>query len=26
MGIPFTDLAEAITVRGWKPIDIRFEG
>ena len=26
MGIPFTDLAEAVTVRGWKPIDIRFEG
>ena len=26
MGIPFTDLAEAITVRGWRPLDIRFEG
>jgi hypothetical protein len=26
MGIPFTDLAEAVTVRGCQPIDIRFEG
>ena len=26
MGIPFTDLAGAITVRGWQPIDIRFPG
>ena len=26
MGIPFTDLAEGVTVMGWQPIDIRFAG
>jgi hypothetical protein len=26
MGIPFTDLAGTLTLRGWKPIDIPFLG